>query len=242
MLRISRLLRASEDPELQGLPPIKWSYPTDKELLNEVQSEYSIEKHFINATWPKDDDYAQAIRDLKEIGAPTQLDPKAIKGLHLWDSYEDLKKTVSSFGIPKNPASMVEAIRNGHPLPMPIVCRDRAGALEVRGGNTRSGIAALVGQPITALVFNLGDAEGRLAQRLETNADHLAERKGKEYIFDAVRSYFLEDGPKPTYVEKDDYFFAFIIGSRFSTIAKLKGIDVSDKEKRFEDELVKLSG
>lgn len=219
--------------ETLDLPEIKWSYPTDKELLNEVQSELDIEKLFIFETWPKQEDYKEAVQDLKKVSTSAQLDPKTLKGRHLWKSYEDLCKTVKSFGGPKDPDSMLAAIKSGNPLPMPIVVERRNGDKEILGGATRSGIAALAHQPITALVINEKAANENMADRLEAETDHLNGYSGAnvsqiEHIYKQVKDYYLGSGKTPVFETNQDKFYAHLADFKYSRVAKLRGQDVKE--------------
>ena len=229
---ISKVVANQTNP-LDNLPEIKWSYPTDKEIDNEIKTEFKIESLFIASTWPKEDEYKQATVDLKDVSKPEKLDPKKLKGYHIYKSYDDLYNNVKSFGGPKDPESMLKAIRDNKPLPMPIVVRRRNGGMEVLGGATRSGLALLADQFITALVIDEIDANELMADRLEHSADVKAEKEGAEEIYDQIRDYFLSDAPKPTYDDKKAGFQAYLAACRFARIAKLRGIDITDKEKKF---------
>lgn len=230
--------RASE-PEAIDLPEIKWVMPTDAELLNEIKTEYPLEKLFIWETWPKEEDYLQAVQELKRIAKPEQLDPMALDGRHLWRSYADLKATVTRFGGPKDPDSMVEAINAGRPLPMPIVLRHANGQMEVAGGNTRSGIAALAGQPIAALVVDEAKASQQLARELiKDTRERYAECSG---LCAAVEAYYLHNGPRPD-IAPDQGFDAYTLSATYVMIARLLGIDGEAKEIRLRPNLNKALG
>ena len=214
---------------LQNLPEIKWSYPTDKELLNEIRTEFAIEKLFITEMWPKNEHYADAIIEIKKVSSPEKLDPKKIKGRHLWDTYEALVKTVTSFGGPKDPDAMLASIKANKPLPMPIVVKTKDGDLIVAGGATRSGIAALANQSITALVIDEKKANELMADRLEKQGDIEAQKEKVSPIYKAVKNYFLQNGPKPEFEDNMDNFYVSIAAYRYERIARLRGIDVTNK-------------
>jgi hypothetical protein len=219
------------------IPAIKWEYPTDKELFNEIQTEHDIEKLLIEEMWPNKSHYQSAVEDLKKVAAPEELDPKQLKGRHIWKTYEDLVKTVKSFGGPKDPDSMLEAIKSGKPLPMPVVIRKRNGEMQVAGGATRSGIANLAGQKITALVIEEKKANEMMADRLEEKGYKDVIDEGAEHLWESIKKYFLDDGPKPE-ITKDEKFAAHLIGIRLDRIAKLRGIDTSAKSKKWEEYIV----
>jgi hypothetical protein len=219
------------------IPEIIWSYPTDKELLNEVQTEFEIEKLFISEMWPKTSDYQLAVDHLKKVSEPEKLDPKKLKGRHIWKSLEDLIKTVKSFGGPKDPEAMLEAISFNKPLPMPIVIRKRNGEMHVAGGATRSGIANLAGQDITALVIDEKKANEMMADRLEKKGYQDVIDEGAEHLWDGIKEYFFGTGPKPT-ITKDEKFAAHLIGIRLDKIARLRGIDTKDKNNKWEDYII----
>ena len=221
------------------LNKIKWSYPTDSELLNEVQSEYDIEKLFVTETWPKEIHYRQAVTDLKMIAKAEELDPKKLKGRHLWKSYDDLVKTVKSFGGPKNPEKMLEAIEAGKPLPMPIVVKKTTGDIEVVGGNTRSGVAALADQMITALVIDEKTAKDKMADKLEKEAEEYAKEENLEKIYNLLKGYLFFDKEKPVI----NGIVEYNVMLKLVRIARLRGIDVDPKEFKLEKEMVgKVNG
>jgi len=225
MLKQQVLLKYSIISDLKELPEIKWSYPTDKEILKEIDTESALESLLlINAVgWPKREEYTEAVSILKEVSKPEHLDPKALKGNHIWKSYEDLVKTVKSFGGPKDPESMLQAIRTKKALPMPIVVRKKDGEMRILGGCTRSGIAALANQKITALVLDEKAANENLADRLEKAGEVEAKEEGKKDIYDKVKAYCLSDSAKPTFSEEDE-FPAHIAEYRYHRIAKLRGL------------------
>jgi hypothetical protein len=187
--------------------------------------------------WPNKSHYTEAVEDLKKVAEPEELDPKQLKGRHIWKTYENLVKTVKSFGGPKNPDSMIEAINSGKPLPMPIVIRKRNGEMQVAGGATRSGIANLAGQKITALVIDEKKANEMMADRLEEKGYKDVIDEGAEHLWESIKKYFLDNGPKPE-ITKDEKFAAHLIGIRLERIAKLRGIDTSAKSKKWEEYIV----
>lgn len=226
------------------LPEIKWSYPTDKELLNEINSEFDVEQLFIYSPWPKKEEYVEALKDLKEVSKPENLDPKALKGRHLWKSYDDLVKTVKSFGLPKDPESMLEAIQKGNALPMPIIVRRRNGEMSVLGGCTRSGIAALSGQNITGLVIDEKLANEKMADRLEQDAEKEAEEEKRKDIYQKIEDYYCHNKEKPEF-EGNDKFYAHVAEFRYRKIAGLRGLPQREwiysteelkKQKRIKEE------
>jgi hypothetical protein len=210
------------------LPAIKWSYPTDKEILNELQSEYAIETLFIFATWPKQQDYAQAVIDLKEVSRPQVLDPKNLKGKHIWNTYEDLYKTVKSFGLPKDPDAMLKAIRENKPLPMPIVVKRKNGEMELLGGATRSGIANLARQNINALMIDEKKANLKMADAIEKKVEIESRKENKKQIYDQIRNYYLNNKPKPVFEDPQDIILAHIAEHKYRKIAKLRGYPEKD--------------
>jgi hypothetical protein len=220
-----------------NIPEIKWSYPTDKELFNEIQTEHDIEKLLVEEMWPTKSHYQSAVDELKKVAAPEDLDPKKLKGRHIWNSYEDLVKTVKSFGGPKDPDSMLEAINSGKPLPMPIVIRKRNGELHVAGGATRSGIANLAGQKITALVIDEKKANERMADRHEKKGYQYVIDENAEHLWEGIKEYFFANGPKPE-ITKDEKFIAHLIGIRLEIIARLRGIDIKDKNNKWEEYII----
>jgi len=216
------------------LNKIKWSYPTDSELLNEIQSEYDIEKLFVTETWPKEVHYRQAVTDLKMVTKAEELDPKKLKGRHLWKSYDDLVQTVKSFGGPKNPEKMLEAIEAGKPLPMPIVVKRVTGDIEVVGGNTRSGIAALADQMITALIIDEKTAKEKMADKLEKEAEEYAKEENLLEIYDSLKGYLFFDKEKPVI----DGVVEYNVMLKLVRVARLRGIDVNPKEFKLEKDMV----
>ena len=217
------------------LPPIKWATPTDAELLNEISTEYALEELFLLPTWPTKDDMAAAVPDMKACSHVEALDPSKIAGRHLWDSYEALKRTVTNFGGPKDPDSMVEAIKAGRPLPMPVVLHKRDGSYEVAGGNTRAGIAALAHQPIQAFVVDAAKAGQRMADKLIADAE--AEwRKDDPALFDAVKAYYMANGPKPV-ITPDQGFAAYHLSATFGLALRQLGIDSEGKDVRLRPTL-----
>lgn len=212
------------------LPEIKWSYPTDKELLNEVHSEYAIEK-LVNPnmnSYPTDKDYLGFMQSLKEVSKPERLDPKTLKGRHIWKSYDDLEKTVKSFGLPKKPETMLEAIKKGEPLPMPIVVKRRNGELEVLGGCTRSGIAALANQHITALVIDEKTANEKMADTIERYADKQGEEEKRQGAYQKMKDYYLHSKQRPKWINNDEQFYAYLAEYLYRRVAELRGLPERD--------------
>lgn len=236
---ISRLLRAANIPisftaSVKAryvlasllLPKIKWSYPTDKEILNEIKSEHDIEKllnPFISS-YPKEDDYALFVATLKEVSNQEVLNPKAVKGNHHWENYDDLVKTVKNFGLPKDPDKMLNAIKEGKPLPMPIALRSDTGEMVILGGATRAGIASLAGQKITALVLDEKAAKKKLAEKIEQHADALAKEDKRKNAFQKMRDYYLNQKEKPEFVTKEERFHALLAEHLYKKVAELRGL------------------
>ena len=187
--------------------------------------------------WPTKSHYQSAVEDLKKVSEPEELNPKNLKGRHIWNTYEDLVKTVKSFGGPKDPDSMLEAINSGKSLPMPIVVKNRNGDLHIAGGATRSGIANLAGQTITALVIDEKKANELMADRLEKKGYQDVVDEGAEHLWEGIKDYFLGDGPKPT-ITKDEKFAAHLIGIRLDKIARLRGIDTTSKNNKWEEYII----
>jgi len=209
-----------------SLPEIKWSYPTDKELLNEIHSEYELEK-LLNPTtssYPTKDDYLNFLKGLKEVSKTERLDPKALKGKHIWKDYDDLVKTVKSFGLPKDPDSMLNAIKEGIPLPMPIVVKKANGEMTLLGGATRSGIALLSGQHIVAVVIDEKKAQLRLADKLEEHADDLAKEDKRKDAYQKMKDYYLQQKEKPAFPSKEEQFSAYLAEHLYRKVAELRGL------------------
>jgi len=113
---------------------------------------------------------------------------------------------------------------------MPIVIRRRNSELEILGGATRSGIAALAHQPMMALVIDEKSANEIQANRLEERAILKAKKRGTEDIYNIVKEYFLNDGPNVMF-PKEQKFDAYNFAIMFSKIARLRGI--KDKAENF---------
>jgi hypothetical protein len=212
---------------MENLPKMLWAYPTDAEILNELQSEYFIESLVISKQWPKLADFERAVKELKKIGYVKELDPKKLKGKHVWDSYADLCATVKRFMLPKDPESMLEAIQQGKSLPMPIVVKRLDGSLEILGGATRSGIALLAGQKIKSLIIDEHKANLIKAQHIEEDAEELADSESDHRILNQVKDYYLKGSKRPIF-QKDDLFFVHIAEFSFRKIAKLTKLPIRD--------------
>jgi GNAT superfamily N-acetyltransferase len=213
------------DEFLKSLPPIQWRLPSPLELENELKSEYAIERLFITAQWPKPDDFKEALPLILDVATQIELDPTTLKGRHLWPNYQELYITVKSFGGPKDPESMIHAISNQKALPMPIVIKKIDGNLEVAGGNTRSGIAALAGQSITALVIDEAKAKGKLADKFEREISRHFDDEKSERIFNLVRDYYFNDGKKPKFKE-EDLLIVILAEFELRRIQELRGLTV----------------
>ena len=213
------------------LKKINWTYPTDSELLNEIRTEYDIEKLIVSEYWPKNSHYKQAVQDIKKVSKPEKLDPKSIKGRHLWKSYEDLYRTVKSFGGPKDPEKMLEAIENEKPLPMPIVVRRLNGDLEVIGGCTRSGIAALANQEIVALVIDEKSANFLRADEIEKKAEEDAKKENTLEFLNSLKKFiFGKSSVAPRITNLSEYNDMMSIVK----VAQLRGLDISGKQIKME--------
>jgi len=212
------------------LPEIKWSFPTDKELLSEIHSEHAVEQ-LVNPnmnSYPTDKEYLGFLQSLKEVSKPERLDPKTLKGRHIWKNYDDLEKTVKSFGLPKKPESMLEAIKKGDPLPMPIVVRRRNGELEVLGGCTRSGIAALANQHIVAFVIDEKTANEKMADTIERYADKQGEEEKRQGAYQKMKDYYLHSKQRPKWVNNDEQFYAYLAEYLYRRVAELRGLPERD--------------
>jgi GNAT superfamily N-acetyltransferase/2'-5' RNA ligase len=153
--------------EAMNLKPMQWTMPTEEQLNDEFH-EGEIDSLLLTMSYPQPGEKEDAFRFFKaNLEGPIEIDPKDLKGKNAWrftfPDYHALRKTVTSYGGPKDPDSMVRKVQSGGSLPMPVVIRRVDGTLELAGGATRTSIALLAGQKIQALVL---DEKKTLARKI----------------------------------------------------------------------------
>jgi len=156
--------------ESLNIKPIKWSYPTEKELEDEFH-EGDIDSLLLPSGYPKPEERKEAFEFFKKSLKEMEIDPKKLEDENAWrfrhKDYKSFRDLVKSYGGPKDPDSMVKKIQAGGELPMPVVIRKTDGALRLAGGATRVSIASLAGQKIKALVIDETDALKRRIEKKE---------------------------------------------------------------------------
>jgi hypothetical protein len=166
--------------EAINIKPIKWSYPSEKELDDEFH-EADIDALLLPDGYPKPEERKEAFEFFKDNLAQQTIDPKDLSKENDWrfrfDDYDSFRKRVKSYGGPKDPDSMIRKIQSGGTLPMPVVIKKQDGSLLLAGGATRTAIANLSGQKIEALIF---DSKKAFSRKLEQK---------KKYIQSAIARY-----------------------------------------------------
>lgn len=228
----------SEAKNETGVEPkeMKWSYPTDDELMNEVKTEYWIQElldpNNISPSSLSDERLKSKVETLKEVAHAEPIDPTKVKFRGNWNNYEELKSRTTQ--IHKDPDSMLEKIKSGQPLPMPIAVRHTDGSIEILGGATRTGLAKLHGSQVTALVIDEKKQHEAFADSYLKDAKESAETWDQTHLFEPIKAYYLENGPKPTVKDEGEARAAFHIAMDLRRVAKMKGIDINGKDKKFE--------
>jgi len=137
---------------------IQWRVPTEKELKDEF-NEADIESLLISHSgYPSKREIEEAWVFFKSNLEQMEIDPKDLDPKNQWrfrfKDYSTMRKQVKGYGGPKDPDSLVRAIQAGQFLPMPVVIKQADGRLMLAGGATRTAIAGLADQKITALVID----------------------------------------------------------------------------------------
>jgi hypothetical protein len=179
-----------EMKESLNIKPIKWSYPSEKELEYEFH-EADIDALLLPAGYPKPEERKEAFEFFKDNLKEMEIDPKTLEDENAWrfrhKDYKSFRDLVTSYGGPKDPDSMVRKIQAGGERPMPVVILKADGALRLAGGATRVSIASLAGQKVRALVFDAKRAFSRqLEQKKKYIQDAIARHKISKELADAV--------------------------------------------------------
>jgi hypothetical protein len=183
-MTISSRLRKIADNIALDLPPIKWQQPNIYELRDEFH-----EADVVTLWGYYDRDEEHIFNIFKDSLYPLELDPKDLSRKNSWrftfKDYDALKKQVERYG--KNPDTIVAAIRAGKAMPMPVVILSLEGEYLLAGGATRTAIANLAGQKITALVFDAKYAQKYRADKaLSLIHDYLKERDATAALKDIL--------------------------------------------------------
>jgi hypothetical protein len=140
------------------LKPIKWKLPTEKQLyeeFHEIEIEDLLFVDFGHYTRKQID---EAFELMKRHLYIQTIDPKNIswQNKHRYDfkDYNHLRAVVTNYGLPKNPDSLIRSIQQGIPLPCPVFIKKKNGEYLLAGGATRTSIARLANQKVTALVID----------------------------------------------------------------------------------------
>lgn len=189
---LKRLLEGAEDklpsfadidvqPSL--MPKIRWRKPTDSELELEFKSEYGLEKLFYSGIQSYEPGWTKrGVAGLKKIAKLVKTDPEKAKVVIQFGSLERMREVTTSYGLPKDPDSMLRAIFDGKSLPAPVATIRKDGSIAILGGNTRWAFARYGDQPLTVYAFFEKDA--------------LAKFKS-ESILDRLKSQGRFDGEEP---------------------------------------------
>jgi hypothetical protein len=186
-LMMGRSNKGLEDFGLEeslNIKPIKWSYPSEKELEDEFH-EADIDALLLPAGYPKPGEREEAFEFFKDNLKEMEIDPKTLEDENAWrfrhKDYKSFRDLVKSYGGPKDPDSMVRKIQAGGELPMPVVILKADGALRLAGGATRVSIASLAGQKVRALVIDEKKAlERRILQKKKSIANYISKSKNPD--------------------------------------------------------------
>jgi hypothetical protein len=138
-----------------------WFKPTKKDLLIEFREEPSLINYTENITGIR---YGQnELKDafLKMVDHADIITLKGEEILAIKDiparkgsSLEDVGKIVKSYGGPKDWENIVDRVKNGKDMPMPIIEKKENGELQAMGGRTRLSAAALLDVPCEIIVLD----------------------------------------------------------------------------------------
>ena len=132
------------------LPPIRWTMPTRHQLSHFEFHEYEIQKHF---QYEKDPEEVFRYVDSTLIMDANALDKENRTRFDVASLSELVQKTVS-YGSPKQPIKLIQAILNEELIPLPVVVYNE-GKYILGGGATRVMIANLAGQTFQALIVDV---------------------------------------------------------------------------------------
>ena len=132
------------------LPPIRWTMPTRYQLSQFEFPEYEIRKHF---DYEKDPEEVFRYADSTLIMEANALDKTNKERFDVASLSELVQKTVS-YGGPKQPIKLIQAILNEELIPLPVVIYNE-GKYTLGGGATRVMIANLAGQTFQALIVDV---------------------------------------------------------------------------------------
>ena len=162
-----------------SLPHVNWAQPTRTQLRDEFH-EWEIQRLLTPRGYETKEHIEKAFEFFTNNVKPRTI---TFDSLDLenqfrfrFPDYESLKKQVTSYGGPKDPDRIIDGIRAGDPIPMPVVVETRNQILILAGGATRISIAGLANLPITVLVFHENHALLRHASDTIINIKEFTEK------------------------------------------------------------------
>lgn len=125
-----------------------WVRPTEDDLKFEWETEHDKMSVYLNTDYfNSEENFLKVFREHgKVMRLPREVDAKVGRRTHC-DSVEEVEMMVSTYRSASRrkgvPTKLAEMMKNGEPLPMPIIIRFN-GSLKVMSGNTRLDIAEIL--------------------------------------------------------------------------------------------------
>jgi len=176
-------------PDPSTFPKISWRQPTRMELREEF-GEADIQNLMISHSgYPTGDESETAWKNFISHLEPVTMKPSELNQANAWrfsvKSVKEIVDRAKRYG--KDPESIVQAMAAGTPIPMPVVIRKMDGSYMLAGGATRTALAALAGQDVTALAVDQKTVyAGHAAKYLSSLAKWADENDGWEKVEEAV--------------------------------------------------------
>jgi hypothetical protein len=101
------------------------------------------------------EEFKQDLKDSPVVVLTPSLRNK-VQNLTSVNNFDDLRSMVSSYKRPRDLDRIVNGMKNGHKIPMPIILRGRRGMF-IMAGNTRQNSAYILDEQIKVLMVDVND-------------------------------------------------------------------------------------
>ena len=133
-----------------------------KEYLLKQNSKWRGRAQIIGARWPLFSSLAQFRQALDQAPVVSIDDlPHAVDNLTHNTSISDIKQMVSSYSMPRDINRIVDGIKSGATMPLPIILQGQQG-MWIMAGNTRQAVCRVLGVEPQALLVDVSQTEGAL--------------------------------------------------------------------------------
>lgn len=131
-----------------------------EEYLLKQNSKWRGRAQIIGARWPLFSSLTQFSQALDQAPIVSIDDlPQGVNNLTYNDSISDIKRMVSGYNMPRDVNRIVDGIKSGATMPLPIILRGQK-SMWIMAGNTRQAVSRVLGVEPQALLVDVSQTEG----------------------------------------------------------------------------------